>query len=649
MGTEYQITEIEHRWIEMSDGVRLSARIWLPEGTGPVPALLEYIPYRKRDLVRVRDERNHPFFASRGYACLRVDMRGSGDSEGHMPDMYAPDELGDARRVIEWIAEQDWCNGKVGMFGTSWGGTASLQAAVAAPSALWAVIANCATIDRFEDDIHWMGGCLLTDSLEWGATLPAILAAPPDAATVGDDWRTLWEDRLRELTFPLEHWIKHKERGTYWRHGSVRFQAEALSVPVLAIGGWSDRYSNSVMRLVRARPDLCHGIVGPWGHHYPDVGEPGPSASFQHIALAWWDHWLKDGPNPEWPSLRVWERSFDPPQDRLPERNGRWISIDPAGDDHQWDLFLSETGLAEMPESAGEFHVPHDPLHGACAGDTGYFGRLGGLPLEQSPDDARSVCFDSQPLEQPQSFAGHAVLNLQLRDLAQGGQLVARICDIAPDGQSNLVTRTVLNLALDDTLDETSASLAEPRAYRVTFPSTAYLFEKGHRIRVCLGTSYWPLVFPSSAAGDLVARYKGARLSMPKPLRTGGASDLPEVKPPSPSSGVEVLSEGPLTRMSKETQTGRIDGWHAPRSKVRYPSIDLAFSSETSMDYEVNTKAGSSYGVEVSVAYEIERKDGTARITSVLRGKQSSGTLEVLGHLRVDWNDETLLSREWNI
>ena len=161
----------------MSDGVHLSARIWLPShvGNNSVAAILEYIPYRKRDMVRVRDERNHVYFAQQGYVSVRVDMRGSGDSGGHMEDMYGIRELSDAKEVIEWIAAQHWCNGQVGMMGTSWGGTSSLQTAIEKPAALKAIIAVCATDNRFEDDIHYMGGCVLTDTVEWAATLPVIL------------------------------------------------------------------------------------------------------------------------------------------------------------------------------------------------------------------------------------------------------------------------------------------------------------------------------------------------------------------------------------------------------------------------------------------------------------------------------------------
>ena len=140
-----QVKEIENLWIPLSDGTKLAARMWIPVDaeTDPVPALLEYLPYRKRDGTHVRDALTHPYFAGHGYAAIRVDMRGNGDSEGLMFDEYAQQEQDDALEVIAWLAEQPWCNGKVGMFGISWGGFNALQVAARKPPALKAIISKC--------------------------------------------------------------------------------------------------------------------------------------------------------------------------------------------------------------------------------------------------------------------------------------------------------------------------------------------------------------------------------------------------------------------------------------------------------------------------------------------------------------------------
>ena len=404
---------LEHVWIEMPDGVRLAARIWLPSSalTNPAPAVFEYIPYRKVDMVRARDERNHPYLAENGIVAVRVDMRGSGDSEGQMSDMYCEEELNDARHVIKWLTSQPWCNGKIGMFGTSWGGTASLQANVNAPDALKAIIAVCATHDRYEDDIHHMGGCLLTDSVEWGATLPAILGAPP-SANVEDNWFEMWKARLDELSFPLETWLRNEDRGSYWRHGSVIHQLDQMRAPILCVGGWSDRYSNSVMSLVDRRPDLAWGIVGPWGHHYPDHAHPGPGVGFQELMLEWWQHWLvKDNPSePEWPKLRTWVRSYDSPADAINIRSGSWVQT-PASKEiislTEWHL--SKEGL-NKDVSEIQLDLPSNLKAGSKGADTGYFGRFGGLPLDQSYDDKASLSFDTKPLEKDCLIYGAARL-----------------------------------------------------------------------------------------------------------------------------------------------------------------------------------------------------------------------------------------------
>lgn len=646
------VTETEHCWIPMPDGVRLAARIWRPPDAGPFPALFEYIPYRKSDLVRARDERNHPFFAARGYVCLRIDMRGSGDSEGRMPDMYSADELADARHVIRWLAAQDWCTGRVGMFGTSWGGTASLQAAVDAPEALKAVIANCATANRFEDDIHYLGGALLTDGFEWGATLPAILAAPPDAATLGDDWRRLWQARLEQLAFPLDNWIRHRTRGAYWRHGSVKFNAGRLSCPILAIGGWADRYSNAVMELVQARPEICWGIVGPWGHHYPDHGEPGPAIGFQEVALAWWEHWLKGGANAplNWPRLRLWRREFEPPQAQLDTRNGEWIETAAAGKTHAGVFHPTAAGLSAQPGGELSFAVPDDWRHGECAGDTGYFGRAGGLPQEQSADDARALCFDSMPLTDDLDLIGCAEFSCDITREAAQAQLVCRLCEVGPDGRSLLVTRQVLNLALDETMDAAAPFAAgAPTRIRLRLPATAYRFTRGNRIRLALASSYWPLVWPAPHPARIRVSARHARLSLPRPARTG------KLSVPFPAAGNwparrswEMQAGGPLQRERVQFNDARSrSSWRQPPVTFRYLDTGVSISCGTAARYEADMTGPGAATCAIDHTIEITRPDGKAEIQSSLVAQAKSGGMTVEAALCVTWNEVKMTEKTW--
>jgi len=241
----------EHLQIPVRDGIRLAARMWSPEDAehDPVPAILEFIPYRKRDGTRQRDELHHPYFAGHGYACLRVDLRGSGDSEGVLVDEYLEQELTDGEDVIAWIAEQPWCDGSVGMMGISWGGFNGLQLAARRPPALGAIITVASTDDRYGDDVHYMGGCLLGDNLSWASTMFAFNSLPPDPELV-PQWRERWHERLEGSGLWLETWLRHQHRDDYWRHGSVAGHYDAIEVPVMAVSGWADGYTNAVFRLL---------------------------------------------------------------------------------------------------------------------------------------------------------------------------------------------------------------------------------------------------------------------------------------------------------------------------------------------------------------------------------------------------------------
>lgn len=260
----HKITEQADMGIVMPDGCRLSARVWMPEEAdeNPVPAILEFLPYRKRDGTTARDNLTHPYFAGHGYACLRVDMRGNGDSEGLMEDEYSEQELQDACDVIKWIAAQSWSTGKVGMMGISWGGFNSLQVAAMQPDALKAIITLCSTDDRYADDIHYKGGLLLNENLGWGATMLSYSSRAPDPALVGEKWRDMWLERLDNEPFLPAVWLNHQTRDGYWQRGSVCEDFSKIKAATLAIGGWGDAYKNAVSRLMTGITAPVKGIIG---------------------------------------------------------------------------------------------------------------------------------------------------------------------------------------------------------------------------------------------------------------------------------------------------------------------------------------------------------------------------------------------------
>ena len=247
---------IRNTWIPMSDGCRLAARVWLPPGseTTPVPAILEYIPYRKGDLMAPVDARIGPWFAAHGYVYVRVDLRGAGDSEGGLLDEYLPQEQDDAVEAIAWIADQPWATGDVGMIGFSWGGFNGLQVAARRPPQLKAVISMLSTDDRYADDVHYMGGALLTRNLTWASLMLAYMALPPDPETVGDAWRAMWFTRLNESVPNIDPWLTHQRRDRYWKHGSVCEAYDAIECPVYMVGGWADgSCGSSTATVVSAR------------------------------------------------------------------------------------------------------------------------------------------------------------------------------------------------------------------------------------------------------------------------------------------------------------------------------------------------------------------------------------------------------------
>ncbi|MDD9207236.1 CocE/NonD family hydrolase, partial [Georgenia sp. 10Sc9-8] len=538
----YEVTEEEHLWIQMSDGTRLAARLWRPVASevDPVPAVLEMIPYRKRDLTAQRDSIHHPYMAGHGYACLRVDLRGSGDSEGVLTDEYLEQELCDAEEVLAWLADQPWCTGRTGMMGISWGGFNALQVAARRPPSLGAIVTVASTDDRYADDVHYMGGCLLTDNLSWASTMFAYTSSPPDPAIVGDRWKDMWVDRLEGSGLWLEEWLSHQRRDEYWQHGSVNEDMSAIQCPVFAVSGWADGYSNSVFRLLRDLDVPTRGLIGPWSHKYPHLGQPGPAIGFLQEVVAWWDHWLKDGDGEEdgparevdrttdWPALTIWMQDTVPPSTTYDERPGRWVG-EPRWPSPRIDLTRFPLGRNRIAAPGERELSPpltvQSPLSvGQFAGKWCSYNAPPDMPYDQREEDGGSMTFDSDPLVERLEVLGSPVVELDLAADQPVAMVAVRLSDVAPSGQATRVSYGVYNLN-HHSGSNTPQELEPGEWHRIAvrLNGMAQSFPAGHRLRLSISTSYWPVVWPSPEPLRLTVRPELSSLVLP--VRPVGVDD----------------------------------------------------------------------------------------------------------------------------
>ncbi|MCI0509299.1 hypothetical protein C8E00_102308 [Chromohalobacter marismortui] len=567
----YRVREIENQWIVLADGTRLAARIWLPEDaeSNPVPAILEYLPYRKRDGTAVRDELTHPYFAGHGYACIRVDMRGNGESDGLMEDEYAPQEQRDALEVIDWITGQPWCDGKLGMMGISWGGFNSLQLAALRPEPLKAIITLCSTDDRYADDIHYKGGNMLLENLGWAATMLSFSAAVPDPALVGDRWREMWKHRLDNMPLLAETWLEHQHRDAYWKHGSIcenYHQAlGGIEAAVYMVSGWADSYINTIPRMMDNLSCPKKALIGPWMHKYPHFAIPDPAIGFLQEALRWWDYWLKDTDTGimDEPPCTFYLQDGVPPAPKYLERPGKWVQTShwpaPSDEVETQLLVLGDQGLASNGRLSNDRQIASPLTAGALQGEyiPLWFGA--DFPPDQRRDDGLSLTFDSVPYIEGLDILGQPRLAVSVTSTEACGQLHVRLCDVAPNGESALITYGTLNLTLrDDPGTMTPPVPGEPLDVRVPLDLIGYRLPPGHRLRVALSSASFPLVWSPQKRADLTLQAGTPTLELP--VCKASYLPMPFAAPESaPPCRVETLRAGqPKRTISEDVGSGEV-------------------------------------------------------------------------------------------
>jgi putative CocE/NonD family hydrolase len=558
----YATMKIVHAWIPMKDGVRLAVNLYMPDGPlrgakpgEKFPAILEYLPYRKDDWTLARDWELHSYFVRRGYVTARVDLRGTGASEGMPPDReYSDQEQRDGLEVIDWLSKQPWSNGNVGMMGISWGGFNAIQMARLHPPALKAIIAMCATEELFHDDIHYIDGLMHVDEFELGMDLQLGLTRAPDFPT---------DEKSMATHFDATPWfllyLKHQRDGEFWRRASVAPNHYSdYTVPSFMIGGFLDGYRDSIPRFFEYSKAPLKALLGPWNHSFPNDAQPGPSIEWRVEATRWWDHWLKGVQNGimDEPRFEVYMRHWYPPDTSIAVIPGDWRAEKtwpPAGA-HITTLYLRPNhSLNVWPEESSGSTIQELKYVPSVGIEAGFW--WGDLTADQRPTDAYSLVYDSAPLEDDTAVLGWPKAILSVQSSASLADWIVRLSDVAADGTTTLITGAGQSGAQrDSAAHPENLKPGETYVLPIELHVTSWLFPKGHRIRLAISNALWPMIWPTPDTMTTSVTVGGAaksRLELP----------LVPIEPPARPQFAAPEKEAPLEGVKSQGDTWPPQDW----------------------------------------------------------------------------------------
>ena len=500
--------------IPMPDGVRLAADLYMPENRAPgekVPVLLEYLPYRKDEGRRNRFGLFH-YFVMRGYGVARVDIRGTGRSEGRLVEYeYSEQEQRDGEAVIDWLSKQDFSNGNVGMFGISWGGFNALQMAMRRPPALKAIITLMSTDDIYQDDVHFMDGMMHIDAYEIGQDLSNILPGAPDF--ILDD--AYFKNRFETTPWLLQY-KKQQRDGPFWDRASLNSDYSKINIPVFAIGGWYDGYRDAVFRMSEHLTSPMKAMIGPWNHTFPNWADPPPAIEWRAEAVRWFDQWLKgkDTGILNEPRFSAFIRDGHPPGTDLKKIEGYWhhsathprSTVHPLyfADDHRLTTGVPATGKEQL--------MQYKPSTGPEAGGSVMW--WGDWSPDQRAADSSSLYFETNPLAEDLVILGFPRASLSVRADAVRANWFVRLSDVAPDGSVTLVTGAGVN-GTHRTSAENPADINKDEWFplEIELHAASWTFRKGHRIRVSVSNALWPMIWPTPHRFTSGLRLGGANAS----------------------------------------------------------------------------------------------------------------------------------------
>ena len=620
--------QIKEVWIRLPDGTNLSADLYMPLNMARdenVPVILEYLPYRK-DEARSSRLGTFAYFVDHGYIVARVDIRGTGRSEGKLVDgEYSEQEQLDGETVIDWLSRQEFSNGNVAMLGISWGGFNGLHMAMRRVPALKTVISCMSTDDIYEDDVHYMDGLNHIDAYELTMDLANVIPAAPDFKIDGD----YFENR-----FDTDPWLlKYKQQqadGPFWNRASLNEDYSSIDIPVFLVGGYYDGYRDIVPRFVQNADVPYKALLGPWNHTFPHNAYPEPAIEWREMVVRWLDHWLKgiDTGILDEPSVYYYQRDWHEPGFDLEEIPGRWYTADGWPETDSSILYLGrDHGLAATP---GDFE--HSLIYVPTSADaTGPAAWWGDWFPDQKAADAHSLVYDSAVIEEDLEIVGIPSVELQTSTDAPAANWLVRLSDVAPNGMVTHVTGAGFNANHVES-SEHPIQLTPHKNYtlQIDLHATSWTFEEGHRIRLSVNNSQWPMIWPSQynmttkvSSGEHGKSFlKLPVLTAPTPL--ANPFPIPEAAPALSgykSIASETPSGYPETKEVVRNERTRTTTIYATNSgSYQYPwgihHNEESITSQVSDDAPANASVQSTYVVSVELENRVLKWTGVLDFTS---------------------------------
>ena len=492
--------------VPMTDGVNLSTDIYLPPDGGPFPTLLVRTIYdNQADWCIDMAKRAVP----QGYAVVMQDCRGRFDSDGEFSPYFQEPE--DGYDTQEWIGAQEWCDGNIGMFGSSYIGYTQSMTAPLRSKYLKALVPVNSQQDNFG---HWRADGPLQLHVAMNFLMMTGRTMQRGARSMMN-----WEEICRRL--PLisalddiadipfyRQAIEHYTFDDFWKAYSVRDRYGDIDAPAFIMTGWYDNLLHEGFRLFRGWSQEARSpearrfsklLVGPWTH---SSGHDVPSGEFfDYIGeqLRWNDRRLKgiDNGMDDEPPIRIWV---------MGENEWRFENEWPLARTRYMDYYIHSAGGAntllgdgilstdapgaETPDTYS--YDPEDPVEslGGQIMGRGVSGPMDRRPVERRPD---VLVYMTEPLDQDVEVTGPITLTLFASSNAPDTDFTGTLVDVHPDGKAISLCEGLMRARYRESVEEpTLITPGEVYEFKVDMWETSNLFKAGHRIRLDISSSNFP-------------------------------------------------------------------------------------------------------------------------------------------------------------